>query len=55
MKKILALALCLCALVSVCSAFAPKEETSTETVSVLSEKSNKGTRDGAKGEGIFLL
>ena len=55
MKKIFAIVLCLCAFLSVCFAFAPKEETSTESVMVLSGKDVKGDRDGAKGEGIFLL
>ena len=55
MKKFFAIVLCLCALVSVCSAFAPKEETSTGTVAVLSKKSKPDVRDGAPSEGIVLL
>ena len=56
MKKLLLIALCLCAMLSVCVTFT-KEEPSTEveTVSMLSKKCKEDVRVGAPSEGIVLL
>ena len=57
MKKILALALCLCALLSMSLTFTIKEPTEeTEVVSTLSKKEDKPVvRNGDPSEGIYLL
>ena len=56
MKKLLALAFCLCALLSICPTFTKEEPTSqTEVVSTLGKKDKPDVRDGAPCEGICLL
>ena len=56
MKKLFALALCLCALLSICPVFTSEEPTTrTETVSVLGKDDKPDVRDGAPCEGICLL
>ena len=57
MKKILALALCLCALFTMSLTFRTVEPAEqTEVVSTLSKKNDKPVvRDGAPSEGIVLM
>lgn len=57
MKKLLALAFCLCALLSICPTLAKEEPTSqTEVVSTLGKKDDKpDVRNGDPCEGICLL
>lgn len=56
MKKILVLALCLCALFSMGLTMTKEEPGSlTETVSTLAKKDKPVVRDGAPSEGIYLL
>ena len=57
MKKLLALAFCLSALLSICPTFTKEEPTSqTEVVSTLGKKDDKpDVRNGDPCEGICLL
>ena len=59
MKKIIAIVLCMCAFLSVCVGFfSDKQETAVDdTVTALASKNqpNPEVRDGAPGEGIYLL